>query len=72
MTEVVYDLNQGWNRMAVEMLFPGRKKGTREKSDYSEKLAFFERRIRAIGGTALEQACGSNATRIRRLSGDFC
>ena len=58
MTEVVHDLNQGWNQLAAEMLYPDLS-GAGEKGAVSEKLTFLERRIRANGGTALDQGCGS-------------
>ena len=59
MTETVHDLNQGWNGIVAEMLYPDLKEGAGETGALSEKLAFLERRIRANGGTALDQGCGS-------------
>jgi SAM-dependent methyltransferase len=54
MVDDISDLSQGWNSLAAEMLdiyMPG---GAPEA-----ELAFYERRIKANGGAALDQACGT-------------
>ena len=45
MTEAVHDLNQGWNGIAAEMLYPNLSDAG-ESGVPPEKLAFLERRIR--------------------------
>ncbi len=53
MSEKLYNLNQGWNSLAGELLYAC-------MDQYSnDELAFYEQRIRANGGTALDQACGT-------------
>jgi len=52
--EKLHDLSQGWNSLAAEMLYTGMQGGPP-----SEELAFYERRIRANGGKALEHGCGA-------------
>ncbi|MBN1815697.1 MAG: class I SAM-dependent methyltransferase [Anaerolineae bacterium] len=54
MPEEVYDLSQGWNSLAAELLYACMPDGAP-----AEELAFYERRIRANGGLALDQACGT-------------
>ncbi len=59
MSEKLYSLNQGWNGLAGELLYV-----CMDQSPYggvlpSDELEFYERRIRASGGTALDQACGT-------------
>jgi SAM-dependent methyltransferase len=54
MTDDVYDLSQGWNSLAAEMLYACMPEGAP-----ANELAFYERRIRANGGVALDQACGT-------------
>lgn len=49
-----YDLNQGWNSLAAEMLYACMHKGAPEN-----ELSFYEKRIKANGGIALDQACGT-------------
>ena len=53
MSEKLYNLNEGWNSLAGEYLYVG--------MDHcpADELAFYERRIRANGGAALDQACGT-------------
>ncbi|NLG28989.1 MAG: class I SAM-dependent methyltransferase [Chloroflexi bacterium] len=53
MSEQVYDLSEGWNSLAAEMLY-----ACVEQLPAAE-LAFYARRIRANGGPALDQACGT-------------
>lgn len=55
MPEQIYDMTQGWNSLAAEMLYAFMKKD----GVPAEELAFYERRIRANGGLALDQACGT-------------
>ena len=53
MSEKLYNLNEGWNSLAGELLYAC-------MDQYSnDELAFYEQRIRANGGTALDQACGT-------------
>jgi methylase of polypeptide subunit release factors len=54
MPEKVYDMSQGWNSLAAELLY-----ATMPGGPPTEELAFYERRIRANGGAALGQACGT-------------
>jgi len=54
MPEEVYDLSQGWNRLAAELLYACMPGGAPAK-----ELAFYEQRIRANEGIALDQACGT-------------
>lgn len=54
MADGIYDMEQGWNSLAAEMMYicmPGGLPAI--------ELAFYERRIRANGGMALDQACGT-------------
>ncbi len=53
MNENVYDLNKGWNSLTAELLYAEMEGGS------NGELAFYERRIRANGGIALEPACGT-------------
>ena len=53
MTDEVYDLHQGWNSLAAELLYACMEMLP------AKELAFYERRIRANGGAALDQACGT-------------
>ena len=55
MNENVYDLSKGWNSLTAELLYADM---VWDASSNGE-LAFYERRIRANGGVALEQACGT-------------
>lgn len=54
MSEETYDMSQGWNSLAADMLYACMSDGAP-----AEELAFYERRIRANGGLALDQACGT-------------
>ena len=54
MNEDVHDLSKGWNSLAAELLYAATADGVPAK-----ELAFYERRIRANGGLALDQACGT-------------
>jgi len=54
MNESVYDLSEGWNSLAADLLYACMMDGPPAK-----ELAFYECRIRANGGTALDQACGT-------------
>ena len=54
MNDVVYDLTNGWNSLAAELLYACMDNGVP-----AAELAFYERRIRANGGLALDQACGT-------------
>lgn len=49
-----YDMEQGWNSLAAEMLYICMPGGLP-----AAELAFYERRIRANGGLTLDQACGT-------------
>jgi ubiquinone/menaquinone biosynthesis C-methylase UbiE len=53
MSDEVFDLHQGWNGLAAEMLY-----ACVEMLPAKER-AFYERRIRENGGAALDQACGT-------------
>jgi len=53
MPEAAYDMTQGWNSLAAEALYACMEQVP------AEELAFYERRIRANGGLALDQACGT-------------
>lgn len=53
MPDEVFDLTLGWNSLAAEMLY-----ACVEQLPAAE-LAFYERHIRANGGPALDQACGT-------------
>jgi len=53
MSEQVYDMRQGWNSLTAEALY------AYVEQVPSDELAFYERRIRANGGLALDQACGT-------------
>lgn len=54
MTDEIYDMEQGWNSLAAEMMYICMPGGLS-----TNELAFYERRIRANGGIALDQACGT-------------
>jgi hypothetical protein len=54
MDETFIDMNLGWNSLAADLLF-----ACMEERAPAEELAFHERRIRASGGLALDQACGT-------------
>ena len=54
MSKDVYDLSQGWNRLAAELLY-----ATVPGGSPAEELTFYEHRIRANEGIALDQACGT-------------
>ena len=56
MHEEVFDLHDGWNSLAAELLYADMGDSPDEDDD---ELAFYERRIRANGGVALDQACGT-------------
>ena len=56
MPEEVFDLHDGWNSLAAELLYAEMGDSPAEPDD---ELAFYERRIRANGGAALDQACGT-------------
>ena len=49
-----YNLNDGWNSLAAEMLYACMHDGAPEK-----ELSFYEKRIRENEGPALDQACGT-------------
>jgi SAM-dependent methyltransferase len=49
-----YDLSKGWNSLAAETLYACMEGGLP-----SSELEFYEHRIRANGGIALDQACGT-------------
>jgi SAM-dependent methyltransferase len=53
MSDEVFDLHQGWNSLAAEMLYAC------VDMLPPKELAFYERRIRENGGPALDQACGT-------------
>jgi SAM-dependent methyltransferase len=57
MHEEVLDLQDGWNSLAAEVLYA--YMGNSPAEDDDEELRFYERRIRANGGMALDQACGT-------------
>ena len=54
MLEEVYDMSKGWNSLAAELLYAYTPGGFP-----AEELTFYERRIRANGGKALEHCCGT-------------
>jgi len=54
MADEIYDMSQGWNSLAAEMMYICMQGGPP-----ANELAFYERRIRANGGAALDQACGT-------------
>jgi SAM-dependent methyltransferase len=54
MDETFIDMTLGWNSLAADLLYACMAEGVP-----SGELAFYERRIRANGGTALDQACGT-------------
>ncbi len=53
MSEKSYNLNEGWNSLAAELLYASMNQPP------TDEVAFYERRIRANGGAALDQACGA-------------
>lgn len=63
MSEKFYDMRQGWNSLAAELLY-----ATMAGGPLTEELAFYERRIRANGGAALDQACGTGRHLIPLLA----
>ena len=54
MSEKSYNLNEGWNSLAAELLYV-----CMDQCSNDEEVTFYERRIRANGGAALDQACGT-------------
>jgi SAM-dependent methyltransferase len=54
MHEDVFDLSQGWNSFAAEALY-----GYMPGGIPAGELEFYDRRIRANGGAALDRACGT-------------
>ena len=56
MPEEVFNLHDGWNSLAADLLYA--EMGDTMAQD-SDELTFYERRIRANGGAALDQACGT-------------
>jgi ubiquinone/menaquinone biosynthesis C-methylase UbiE len=54
MDEGVFDLSMGWNSLAAELLHACMQGGPP-----APELEFYDRRIRANGGIALDQACGT-------------
>jgi SAM-dependent methyltransferase len=54
MTDRVHNMSEGWNSLAAEVLYACMEDGVPPK-----ELSFYERRILANGGTALDQACGT-------------
>jgi SAM-dependent methyltransferase len=62
MTDPVHDLTQGWNGLAAEVLYACMEEGAPP-----EELSFYERHIRANGGAALDQACGTGRHLFRLL-----
>ena len=54
MPEEIHDLSKGWNNLAAELLYAYTPGGLP-----AEELTFYERRIRANGGKALDQMCGA-------------
>lgn len=59
MSEKPYNLNQGWNSLAGELLYLAMDQSPYGGILPADELAFYERRIRANGGVALDQACGT-------------
>ncbi len=59
----VYDMKHGWNSLAAELLY-----ATMLGGPLAKELAFYERRIRANGGVALDQTCGTGRHMIPLLS----
>jgi SAM-dependent methyltransferase len=54
MDETFIDMTLGWNSLAADLLYSCMEDGVP-----SRELAYYERRIRENGGTALDQACGT-------------
>jgi ubiquinone/menaquinone biosynthesis C-methylase UbiE len=54
MDENIHDLSMGWNSLAAELLY-----ACMESGPPLPELEFYDRRIRANGGIALDQACGT-------------
>lgn len=52
MSENTYNLSQGYDSLAAEMLYAN-------MNGPDDEVAFYERRIRSNGGSALDQACGT-------------
>lgn len=65
MSEKPYNLNQGWNSLAGELLYACMDQCP------ADELAFYERRIRANGGTALDQACGTGRHLFKLIERGF-
>jgi len=59
MSEKPYNLNQGLNSLAGELLYLAMDQSPYGGILPADELAFYERRIRANGGVALDQACGT-------------
>jgi SAM-dependent methyltransferase len=62
MSERVHDMRQGWNSLTAEALYAYMGEVP------ADELAFYERRIRANGGMALDQACGTGRHLCRLLA----
>ena len=50
----MYDMTEGWNSLAAELLLASMEDGLSD-----QELSFYEDRIRENGGLALDQACGT-------------
>jgi len=66
MPEEVYDMRQGWNSLAAEMLYV-----TMMGGPIKDSLAFYERRITENGGLTLDQTCGTGRHLIPLLQRGF-
>jgi len=65
MSEKLYNLNEGWNSLAAELLYASMDQCP------DDELAFYERRIRANGGAALDQACGTGRHLFKLIERGF-
>lgn len=54
MVDEIYNMRKGCSSLAAELLYIYMPGGA-----LADELAFYERRIRANGGIALDQACGT-------------
>jgi SAM-dependent methyltransferase len=54
MNDLLFDLTEGWNSLSADLLYAYTENGAP-----AAELEFYENRIRANGGYALDQACGT-------------
>jgi len=67
MNERLYNLNQGWSSLAGELLYLAMDQSPYGGILPANELAFYEQRIRANKGPALEQACGTGRLLLRLI-----